>query len=182
MAGSIADLNGIVQTAKLLREGLEENYTRIRHREFHRVFYPLLIDTSGKTDLTPIVGLAHNPMSQIIVTDDNGVEVYRVPPLWNTRNLNRVATSRRDSISAIVDSAAQRANSGTIPPSKADSFIIESFQHLVNHVEVSDEDRDAWKVVLEYNQSPDISIGQNQPTVKVRDVERLQFDGDYEDL
>lgn len=182
MGGSIADLKGIVESTKLLRAGLDEGYTRIRHEDFHRVFYPLLASTEPGVDLSPIVYLAKNPMSPIIVTDDDGMEIYRVPPLWNTNNLNRVSRGRSDSISAVVDRAMMKANSGTVPPSHADSYVINSFAHLVNHVEVSEEHRKAWQTVLDFNQSPDVSKGQNKTVPKVAHEQKIELNGEYEDL
>lgn len=181
MAVSNPDLEAIVQAAKSLQTELAKSFSRIKHSDFHRDFFPVLIGDYGPADLEPIVRFAGGPMRPIVVTDDNDVEIYRVPAFWNSKNLTRISTSRRDSISARVDDASQRANSGTIPPAQSSQYVMNSITDLVKTVQISEEDVKAWETVLQWNGHGKAAA----PTAvkgKANGENAVQLDGDYEDL
>jgi len=181
MAISNPDLDAIVQSAKALQRELDKSFSRIKHTDFNRDFFPILIGDHGLADLEPIVRFAGGPMRPIVVTDDNDVELYRVPAFWNSKNLTRVSTSRRDSISGRIDDASQRANSGTIPPGLSSQYVMNSITDLVKTVQISEEDVKAWELVLQWN-----GRGKADPAAVVKGKTNgetaVQLDGDYEDL
>ena len=171
---------GIVDIAKDLQSAIEQNYVRMPHADFNRLIWPIISDSSGRADMSIVSKVAGNPSAPIIVVDAGGAELYRMPALWNTRNLENRPKTRSQSMTVLAQDAAMRAHSGTIPPSEADSYVVSKIQHLIHDVKVSDVDLENWKLVVQYNTTG--VPAQVAKTSTANQSMKVELDGNYEDL
>lgn len=181
-AAKIKEATAVADIAKSLKQAIEEDYTRMTHGDFHRLIWPIISSTEPDVDLTIVTKVAKNPQAPIIVTDTAGNEIYRMPPLWNTRNLEHRSLSRKDSISFRATEAAMRANSGTVPPSSADAYVVSQIQHLVGTVEISLEDKENWDKLWKYNAGDGVGTELNAKAVPIAKETGVELDGEYSDL